>query len=313
MKSFQKNAKPKIITYFKILDSESPSDDVLRFMERLDKEIGHYYNIYEHVDTLKLGMIMQIKLMGLDGVDARFENCKIMQGNDEIMSLNNIGMILGHEDLQKLKSKLADIESKFFTVKASYLENPDDNDAYEAFIELSTQRSDIKNSIQEMEKNLYSMIEGMYEHTAQGNLSKRQIEAYRLMERGKYNEARQILDFDEIVSESRNLEATADKAMEHAQVHVSEQLQLVEVNKTLLDWEAVDNSYKEAVRLEERFDLPKKAMLDYVIYLVKQNRYDEGEKLGKQLLYYYQNPRCTASNDEKGELYIRLGDIYDYI
>ena len=53
LNEFKEKNSPKIVTYFKELASgEQPSEDVKNFMNRLDKELGHYYNMYSSIDTV---------------------------------------------------------------------------------------------------------------------------------------------------------------------------------------------------------------------------------------------------------------------
>ena len=52
LKEFQLSGKPKIVTYFRQSVDEDIADNVSCFMERLDKELGHYYNLYSHIDSL---------------------------------------------------------------------------------------------------------------------------------------------------------------------------------------------------------------------------------------------------------------------
>ena len=64
LEAFENAGKPKIITYLKVVQTENEIyEDVASFMNMLSTELNHYYNKYSHIDTLKLGMLMQIKLM----------------------------------------------------------------------------------------------------------------------------------------------------------------------------------------------------------------------------------------------------------
>ena len=167
---------------------------------------------YAHIDTIKLDILMQIKHLGLDGVDMRLEDGKAWQGNTVLLSLENVEAVSGYENLQNLKQKRAELESRYYAAKTRRAENPDDLDAYEAFFEASKQRAEAVQEIRDVEAQLYHMMEGMYEQTSRGKLTTRQAEGYRLIERGMLNEARVVLDFNEIVGESRHREELAEQA-----------------------------------------------------------------------------------------------------
>jgi len=306
---YRKNGKPKVITYFKTSDTP-PTEAVGWLKERLGRETDYYYNTYSHIDTLKLGLLMNIKQLDLDGVDVRLEDGKAWQGGEALLSLDHVEMVSGYEDLQRLKTERATLEDGFYAAKTRYAENPEDNALYDAYFEASSRRNEAIKEIHDIESRLYHMIEGMYEQTATGRLSKRQVEGYRLMERGLFKEAQLVLDFDGIISESRHDEVLSETISKRAQVHVNELLQLVEVNKTLGDWPEVDACYKEAVKLEENHDLHKKAMPAYVKFLFEQNRHPEGIKIAEKLRHYYQDPDDATPEEEKGRLYISLALLY---
>ena len=154
------------------------------------------------------------------------------------------------------------------------------------------------------------MMEGMYEQTSRGKLTTRQAEGYRLIERGLLNEARDVLDFDSIISESRHHEELAEQTVKRAQDSVNELLQLKDVNATLLDWDGVDACYREAVKLEDKYGILKNAKLLYVEYLRDQNRHSDAIKIGKELCDYYKTSMSKEPDEDKSLLYNFLGVIY---
>jgi len=296
--SYHKNGRPRIAVYIK-------QGSNLQFPNS-----EFYTNNYKHVDTLKLGILMQIKQLGLPGVDIQLSDGKARQGADILLSLDNVESIAGFENLQNLKQKRSELESRFYSAKTRYAENPGDDAAYEEFFEASRLRNEAIQEIRDIETQLYNIMEGLYEETAHGRLSRRQTEGYRLIERGMLNEARAVLDFYAIVSESRSDEEMAEQAAKRAQVHVKELMQLKDVSVALLDWEGVDACYKEAVRLEEKHSLPRKSSIDYMLHLISQWKHDEASALGEKLLYCYQSPGSEASDEDMSFLLNQLGGVY---
>ena len=269
-----------------------------------------YHNTYRHVDTLKLGILMQIKQLDLNGVDIRLEDGKVWQGNDPLLVLDNVESVTGFETLQQLKQRHAELESCYYAAKARFVENPDDAAVYEAFFEASKQRNDAINEIHGVEETLYHMIEGMFEQTSQGKLSRRQAEGYRLIERGKFKEAKAVLDIGEIIMESRHDIEMVEKSAKNAQIHVNELLQLKDVNSTLRDWASADACFREAVRLEETHNLARYATVDYIEFLVLQHQYAQAAELGENLHSHYTRSGSETSEEDKSYLYNLLGIIY---
>jgi len=187
--SYNKTGKPKISVCIKTTDANT-QDNTKLLRDKLGGAAELLYNTYSHVDTLKLGILMQIKQLDLPGVDVRLEDGKAWQGDDALLILENVESVTGYENLQSLKQKRAELESRYYAAKTKYAENPDDTAAYEEFFEVTKQRGDAIQEICNIESQLYHMLEGMYIQTSQGKLSKRQAESYRLIERGKLFEVK---------------------------------------------------------------------------------------------------------------------------
>jgi len=296
--NYHRAGRPRIAVYIK-------HGSILQFPNS-----EFYTNTYKHVDTLKLGILMQIKQLGLPGVDIQMSDGKARQGADTLLYLDNVESITGFENLQNLKLKRAELESRFYSAKTRYAENPGDDAAYEEFFEASRLRGESIQEIRDIETQLYNIMEGLYEETAQGRLSRRQTEGYRLIERGLLNEARDVLDFYAIVSESRSDEEMAEQAAKRAHVHVKELMQLKDVSAALFDWDAVDACYKEAMRLEEKYGLPRQSSVDYMLHLISQWKHDEAAELGEKLRHYYQSPASVATDEELSFLLNQLGGVY---
>ena len=268
---------------------------------------------YTHIDTLKFGILMQIKQLDLDGVDIRLADGKAWQGGDALLALGSVETVSGYENLQNLKQNRAELENYYIEAKARYLENPNDSAAHEAYTNAARQRGEAIAEVKNVELQLYHMIEGMYEQTSGGKLTKRQAEAYRLAERGLIAEARDVLDFYSIVEESRHREEVADRYAKEAQINVNELLQLKDMNAALLDYEGVEACYNEAVRLEEKHELPRKALEEYTKYLVTMLRYDDAVEHGVRLTRYYEGKGAGAPDNDKVRAYAVLGRIYAHL
>ena len=307
----KKSGWPKIALYFKSPpDGTGESADIKALKDRLIFETAFYYNVFENTDTLKLGLMMQIKQLKLPGMDIKLENSKVYQGNEALLSFEHAEIVSDYEDLQRLKTEHARLESSFYTAKSKYAENPDDADLFAQYREVAKLRNEANKKIVDIERQLYEIYDGMFEQTSKGALSKRQIESYQLIERGNLKAARQVLDFDEILSEARREKAIVEESGKRAQVNINELMQLKDVNAAMLDWEGVDACYREAARLEEVHDLPRKAALEYVWHLFDQTKYDKAVELGERLKLRFETHGYGAADEEMSLLYHRLGIVY---
>ena len=73
LNSYNKTGKPKISVYIKNTGDEKP-------LLPATIEYSLNTNNYDHLDTLKLEILMQIKQLNLDGVDIHLEDGKAWQG-----------------------------------------------------------------------------------------------------------------------------------------------------------------------------------------------------------------------------------------
>jgi len=307
--SYSRNSKPKITTYIKAEANQSPAETE-QPKSRLEWVSDQYTSAYSHIDTVKLGILMQLNLSGHDGVDIRLESGKAWQGVEPLLALDNVEMVSGYEDLQRLKASRAELEARYYAAKTKYAENPEDTDVYQEFFDAAGLRNRAVQEIRDIESQLYHMIEGMYEQTERGKVSHRQVEGYRLMERGMLHEARMVLDYDAIMSDSRRDEEIAQQTAKRAQVHVNELMQLKDVNAALQDWEGVDECFSGAVNLEEVHNLTRVAMPAYVIHLQNQNMHMEAIAVAERLLVWYSNPSSVYQPVDKGKMCVVLGNLY---
>ena len=285
----------------KEIERQLEDDTFLRTHRSFLVNMQHISEVVKDEFILKNGASVPIRRNDKKAVKQAYSDYFFSSVKAEIFS--------GHEGLRKLKAQTAKLEERFIAAKLKYLESPDDEGRYNAFYAISKKRAEANDAIQEIEETLQDVIENMYTQTTGGKLTKRQVAAYRLIESGKFAEAKQILIYDEIMGDNRAEEMTR-KAAEMAQIQVNELLQLADVNRVLRDWRGVDACYKSAVRMEERHLLPKNALYAHVRFLLLQRRHDDARKTAERLKYYYEGPYDETDAFQKSELYNSLGKIY---
>jgi len=307
----KQRGKPEIVVYLKTDETGPQPETAARLMDRLNQEAGCRYNTFGHIDTLKLGVLLQLKVICPDHMDVRLENGKAWQDNTELLSLDKVEMVVGHEELQRLYKERIALKDRYMQTKQHFAKNPDDAAANDAFFEASEQYNSVNAEIRKIEKTLYSMIADIYGQVPGEKRSKRQMEAYLLIGRGKYEDAKKVLSIEKLIDEGRQNDEMFAKVTESAKIIISEQMQLKEINVTLSDWDGVDTCFRSAVRLEERSSLPKKATLAYTQFLSDQNRASEGVVIAERLLGFFNSPLEAVTDIEKGQLFKTLGKLYD--
>ena len=310
--------KPKIVVYFKYVENgEEATAEVKAFMLTLDKELKHYYNSYQSIDTLKLGMLMQIKLMGLDAEEPVVENGKVMFGGEVIADAKNVPMFAGNKSLTDLKNRLTEITPRYFDLQAEFVKDPNNMDIMREYSALATEKAEIEKQIKALEKTILEATKTMLENTAKGDLSPRQIAAYRAFEKGDYDAALEVLDLGAIMADLTHNEQMSNGYIERVQINVNELLSRIEVLKaagiTQASAAEIEELYQTAYERIEKYDLDKEPLYDFVQFLYNQNNYAKALEITKQLQYHCADPRANIPEDKVAKMNNMLGVLYSSV
>jgi hypothetical protein len=297
LKQFQTKGKPKIVTYFRqVSETANPTtisiaDDVAGFMRRLDQELGHYYNIYSHIDSLRFSLLMQIGVLEQE-ISLECCNGQILVGGDKFMSIYDIPCGAGNKSLQVMQQDFKQLTARFYELRELHADNEGDQAIADDFMAVADKRNELRESISNIERSILSAAMSMADNVAAGCLSQRQKEAYRLFEQGDYEGANAILDFTEIKSDIASAELAAEIVSDKLKLHVNELLQKFDLLKTNVMWTDVYQAslqcLREAVRVEEKHNLPKRAMLILVEWLLDHHEIKESFKIGERLFFHMQ-------------------------
>lgn len=284
---FLGNHMPKISTYIKKGEQDS---SVIHFMKKLDEELGHYYSQYENLDTIKLNLVLLINHLGLELDDIDVKEGKLCIGDEEILSLENIPMILHNDNMIALKQELRKIDEEFWETKEKLSENPDNKNLQEDYEKIKSQRKQVKETIFDLQKDVLILEKNFVEKTAQGLISKRQLYAKKCLDEGKIEEAKEVLNIQRIKQEAKKLSEMKESNTIEGQILRNELLQLANTHKLDLKdkqrFEKIEEAYEEAVELEEKLNIKRSATLSYGLYLVQQKRYQKAlEKFEKYFAY----------------------------
>lgn len=147
--SFKKKDKPKIVTYFKFVDSPNEmAGDVLSFAKMLGDELRHYYSNYNSIDTLKLGILMQIKVMRLDASRITVsDDGKLCLNGKEIADTKNIPIFAFNERLNELKNRYEELTKEWGRLRTLRMDDPDNEELYFEFSKVATERDDTRKAL----------------------------------------------------------------------------------------------------------------------------------------------------------------------
>ena len=313
--SFKKTDKPKIVTYFKYTESPNDMTDAVReFSQMLGNELKHYYNNYNSIDTLKLGILMQIKVMRLDASQITIsDDGMICLNGQPVADTSKIPMFEFNDRLNELKSRYDELTKEWGRLRTLRMDDPNNEELYFEFSRVATERDDTKKALREFEDLLLKTSEELA--AKKGEMSPRQAEAYRLLEMGDVDGACEILPLDELLEDIRRNRRFAKNATAPLETNVEE----LATRITALNMKGLNNDTVAEIRriYEEIYDtfcdtrnIGWSKLYDYASFLEDQNDYTKAIKVAEKLNWYYSDPDNKVDEYDLGRLYNLLGILY---
>ena len=314
--SFKTTDKPKIVTYFKYTESPNDMTDAVReFSQMLGNELRHYYNNYNSIDTLKLGILMQIKVMRLDASQITIsDDGMICLNGQPVADTSKIPMFEFNERLNELKSRYDELTKEWGRLRTLRMDDPNNEELYFEFSRVATERDDTKKALREFEDLLLKTSEELA--AKKGEMSPRQAEAYRLLEMGDVDGACEILPLDELFDDIRRNRRFAKNATAPLETNVEE----LATRITALNMKGLNNDTVAEIRriYEEIYDtfcdtrnIGWSKLYDYASFLEDQNDYTNAIEVAENLRWYYSAPGSKVDEYELAELYNLLGLLYE--
>ena len=313
--SFKKTDKPKIVTYFKYTESPNDMTDAVReFSQMLGNELRHYYNNYNSIDTLKLGILMQIKVMRLDASQITIsDDGMICLNGQPVADTSKIPMFEFNDRLNELKSRYDELTKEWGRLRTLRMDDPNNEELYFEFSRVATERDDTKKALREFEDLLLKTSEELA--AKKGEMSPRQAEAYRLLEMGDVDGACEILPLDELFDDISRNERLDDNAIDRLETNVDElatritALNMKGLNKDIVA--EIRRIYEKIYGLCRNKHVGWSKLYDYASFLEDQNDYTNAIEVAENLRWYYSAPGSKVDEYDLGRLYNLLGLLYE--
>jgi len=282
---FLEFGKPKIYTYFKVVEENKLEESLTAFKTKLDRELGHFYEMFENVDTVKLRILQNlIKIIPeLGFVEVKTEGGRLLvdgRANDGI-DLSNVSEFANNKDLNEMKSELSAVEEEYFALKPKVVSGECSDEEYKRYCGIATKRQTLIDEIEELEKNIFNLSLRMTTDINGEEISHRQKEAYRLFTLGDYEGALAVLDKEEITGDFlRARQRIAQRAHEQdiavCKKYIKEMSTRIEVLRAMTKYGArfaeIEEIYDQIVPVALEMGLELGVVYDYASYLNKQNR-----------------------------------------
>lgn len=153
-KSFLQSGKPKIYTYFKQANGETVKESIKDFMKMLDESIGHFYGNFDHLDTVKLRILLSLKLEEMDFLEVKVEDGSCVVDGQKVLSLKNVSEFANNQLLKDFSAELAEVEKEYYDQKKKYIPGESDEETSRRYCEIATKRQNLLNNIEELQKSI---------------------------------------------------------------------------------------------------------------------------------------------------------------
>ena len=277
-KKFEETGKPKIYTYFKVIKDGEAEQSLYDFMNELDKTFGHYYGTFDHVDTVKLRILLSLKLQEMDFLEIKTDGGKCIVDGRPVLSLDKVSEFANNEIFKGLKDELSEVEKEYFELKSKYVEDDCDEATCRKYYETASRRQTLIDTIEELQKNIFNMTFRMCKDEIHGEITQRQKEAYRLFEAGDLEGANRILDFSKKKSEYMRRKALrAQEQKKDARIFIRETITKIDILKTMKKisgrFEEIEQLYDEVIgeSMENMVELD--AVYDFACFLEDQSKH----------------------------------------
>ena len=315
LEHFKETESPRIYTYFqKLPDGVEAADSVKRFMERLDKELGHYYSQFSHIDSIKLNMLIEITRSKAVNGKLDIKDGKALLNGKEMLSLENVPIFRNNEELHSLIKEREALKKNHAELAVRYAADPDNPDLLKQLTEGGNRLKELNGQLHQMEKNVLLICMNIADLTGSGEpISWREKAACECFDEGNYRGALAILSDPNIEEELKQAEEVGtlsdSKYSEYIRIKSLKikGLKALGINTgTLAD---IYKCYEEAVKVAEDHFIDTSIIYDYASFLHDQKDYKKALEKAEWLQKYYELKKSTGDY-EKSALYNLLGVLY---
>lgn len=306
---FRETNEPYIYTYFyEMSKGEKEDADVLDFMKRLDREIGHYYSTFSHLDVVKLNMLVEWMRNPKTYSKVKFEDGKVVLNGMEILSLENIPVYSRNEELQRFIEIQKQLNEEFVRLRLENISNPLDEEIFQNLLEVSEKRKQVSEQIHQLEMAILNLCTNISEiHHSGRVLSWREKWASELVDKGDYNGALEILEDEERDRELFQAEKIIDHIVEERiKSNMAENNMRISILKangiTKATLMKIRECYENNVRLAEKYHIELKNLYSYATFLYEQKNYRSGYNLVKRLQWYYEQENGEIPREDMAML-----------
>lgn len=312
LENFISTGVPKIMTYFYEVSRNggSYSNSVQSFMERLDKNLGHDYNLFSHFDSIKLDFLMSMHQDPELGANISFADGEASLDGVSVMPLTNVPVYGKNKSLNDLRAQKEELDSVFSEIAIEYANNINDKSLYDKLTDVSERRAHVADSLRKVESDVLALYTDIFVFKS-GKRKKtwREEKAVQLVDSGDFEGALYILRDNERKKELSQAQDIINGQMDVVKGYIQENLLRIKTLRASgLNEERIheiDECYDEIVNLAVRYNLNEDYVYDYAEFLLS-------EKMDYDKAILIANKLYETDNQEHVFLEARVSDIIAY-
>ena len=308
LKKFNVSKTPKIVTYFKIAEEDSISEGVKSFMERLEKGLGHFYNKFDNIDTVKLSMLLEMARNQETKLDIEFQDGKVLADKKEVgdISLDNIPQYFNNEMLNKLREERMKLEEEYIRLQDISIRKKDDKKLYEKLNDIKIKKIKVDKRFHEIEMDVLNMTSKIVGMTTEGKpLTVKAKIAVEYSNVGEYKKGIDVLDDEEWERESDKEKEKIEIGKYNLEGLVNEKRIKIYMLKAQglndISEHRILKYYEQAVELIFEYDLDLDFAMEYVDFLWEQKSFKKGTEICEKIYHILQK-----SDVNNGYMYSRV-------
>lgn len=315
LQQFQESGTPRIFTYFMSLpEGERAEQGVVDFMERLDRQLGHYYSMFTHLDAVKLNLLLELVRDPELGGQMKFEDGQAVLNDRPMLSLENVPLYGGHETVRKLKKEQEEQNEEFARLAAEYGRHPENTNLLAQMMQLGEQRTRTLDNLHRLEMDMLGLCREVAEKRQAGrHLNWREKKAIERVDLGDYEGAKNILRDAKWEQEVEQAEEMIETAKEPVREYISGKKALIATLRAGFveseTTEEICRIYDRICELALKHGVEPAVLWDYADFLRQQRCYPEGIQVAERLRDYYRlNP---PEREKQAKLLRLLGTLYE--
>lgn len=316
---FEAYGSPKIYTYFKNLQpGETMEQSLADFMDRLDHTFGHYHSTFDHLDTVKLRMLLSIQLQQQNFAQVRTENGHCYIDDIPVLSLEHVAEFRNNGPLQELLQHYSAQEAEYLRIKSQYATEQNDPQICREYAQVCAKRETLCQEIRKLQDKILRITLNICSGQLNGNVTPRQKEAYRLFEQGNLVGCMQILDSADIDREymagEKLLEALT---LENAQKFIREHMTAIDILSTMIQnphrYKEIYERYQKVIPVIKKHGIETEVFFKYCAFLTDTGRYWDAKQFLKELIAFCKAHPEKFPSDQLGRAYLSYGDYFTQI